>query len=101
MLVLERTDFIAKVYLVDPKDATNILRTKCNSVATSRSLEQLITDGVLESHGIVALPKQPVATFDSTEGYPQKREDLAVVNGDTLAIADDNDFGVGSFSGVG
>ena len=49
-------------------------------------------------NGITPLPKSFVVTFDSTQGFPQKIEGLTVLDGETIAIANDNDFGVGSFS---
>ena len=101
MLVLERTDFIAKVFLVDLKPATDILHSRWDAVATSPTLEQLVSDSAVTDAGIVALPKTLVATFDSTQGAPQKIEGLVVLNGDTLVITNDNDFGVGSFTGTG
>jgi hypothetical protein len=101
MLVLERTDFIAKIYLVDLKPATDILRSRWDDVLTTPTLEQLVSDSSVADAAIVALPKTLVATFDSTQGAPQKIEGLAVLNGDTLVIANDNDFGVGGFTGAG
>ncbi len=99
MLVLERTDFIAKVYLVDLQGATDILHTQWDDVDTSPTLEELVSDGTLEAAGITALPKTLVATFDSTQGYPQKIEGMIAIDGNTLVIANDNDFGVGAFTG--
>jgi hypothetical protein len=101
MLVLERTDFIAKVYVVDVRSATNILGTRWDDTITSPSLEQLNVDGALEAAGITPLPKEHVATFDSTKGFPEKIEGLTVLDGRTIVIANDNDFGVGTFSVVG
>lgn len=98
MLVLERTDFIAKVYLVDLKSATNILGTSWDDVLTSPSLEEAVSDAALQQTGITVLPQTLIATFDSTQGFPQKIEGLTVLNGETLAIANDNDFGIGSFT---
>lgn len=101
MLVLERTDFKAKVFLVDLKGATDILNSRWDVAATSPALEQYVTDADFATTGVAALPKTLVATFDSTGGFPQKIEGMTVLNGDTLAIANDNDFGVGSFTGLG
>jgi hypothetical protein len=95
MLVLERTDFIAKVYLVDLNAATNILGTKWDDVNTSPSLEEVVSDAALQQTGIAVLPVDLIATFDSTQGFPQKIEGLTVLDGETLAIANDNDFGLG------
>jgi len=106
MLVLERTDFIAKVYLVDVRKATNILGVgnwDNPSATTAQSLEA-VTD--FEAAGIVPLPKEFVVTLDSTVPVhgmqiPQKLEGLAVIDGQTIAVANDNDFGIGSFNKVG
>lgn len=99
MLVLERTDLRAKVYRVDLRKATSTLGTVWDDVSKpAPSLEALNADGALELNGITPLPKSFVVTFDSTQGFPQKIEGLTVLDGKTIAIANDNDFGVGSFS---
>jgi hypothetical protein len=103
MLVLERTDFKAKIFRVDLRDATNILGTAWDSVVTSPSLETFNNDGVLESHGIHPLsPKDEVISLNSIEtidgiDIPEKIEGLTVLDGKTIAVANDNDFGVGDF----
>jgi hypothetical protein len=101
MLVLERTDFKAKVYRVDLRTATNILDTKWDDVATTPSLETLNADGALEGAGVVPLPKTFVVEMDSTAGFPRKIEGITIVDDRTIAIANDNDFGVGTFGGAG
>src|SRR5262245_1702113 len=99
MLVLERTDFIAKIYLVDLRTATNILGTVWDDVnKPAPRLEEILDDTTLANNGVARLSKELVATLDSTEGYPQKIEGMAVLDGKTIAIANDNDFGVGSFT---
>ena len=100
MLVLERTDDIARVYLVDLHGATNILGTSWDQIATSPSLESLSSAG-LAAAGIGVLPKTLVIELDSADGFPKKIEGLAVIDGRTIAIANDNDFGVGTFNKSG
>ena len=101
MLVLERTDFVAKVYLVDVKAATNILGSKWDDISTSPSLEGVNTDSALEENGVRVLPKELVAILDSTDPnthIPEKIEGLSVLDGKTIVIANDNDLGVGTFT---
>jgi hypothetical protein len=87
MLVLERTDFKAKVYSVDLRKATNILGTVWDDVSKTPSLETLNADGALELNGITPLPKEFVVTLDSTQGFPQKIEGITVLDGKTIAVA--------------
>lgn len=103
MLVLERTDFKAKVFVVDLHGATDIFGSVWDDVATAPSLEALNADGDLESHDIHPLSKKEVITLDSTVPVhgmpiPQKVEGLAILDKKTIAIANDNDFGVGDFA---
>jgi hypothetical protein len=98
LLVLERTDFKAKIYRVDLRMATNILGTVWDDVSTAPSLEAVNAEGALEAAGVTPLPKEFVLTLDSTQGFPQKIEGMTVLDGKTIAIANDNDFGVGSFA---
>jgi len=104
MLILERTDFIAKVYLVDLRGATNILGTKWDdpNASSANSLEAVAD---LAAAGITPLKTspQPVLVLDSTVPIrgmpiPQKIEGLTILDDRTVAIANDNDFGVGSFA---
>jgi hypothetical protein len=102
MLVLERTDFVAKVFLVDLRQATNILGSQWDdpSAAAAQSLEAVAD---LEAAGILPLPKELVVTLDSTvpihgQAIPRKIEGLTVLDNKTIAIANDNDFGVGTFT---
>ena len=74
--------------------------TFCHDDATSPSLESLSSAG-LAAAGIDVLPKTLVIELDSADGFPKKIEGLAVVDGRTIAIANDNDFGVGSFNKSG
>jgi hypothetical protein len=102
MLVLERTDLKARIYRVDLRGATNILGTKWDDVATAPSLETLNADGALEANGVVPLVKELIYEIDSTypaSPWPQKIEGLTILDRWTIAVANDNDFGVGTFGG--
>jgi hypothetical protein len=94
VLVLERTDFVAKVYLVDVSDATDLGDWKPPSGADRNYVETLNSAGELQAAGITPLPKQLVLDLDSVDGMPDKIESIAVVDRTTLAVANDNDFGL-------
>jgi Esterase-like activity of phytase len=100
MLVLERVDALARIFVVDLQNATNILDTVWDSAAQSPSLEQL-SAAALDAAGVATLPKHEIMpALDSTGGlWPAKIEGLTVLDGRTIAIANDNDFGVGTFGG--
>jgi hypothetical protein len=114
LLVNERTDLVAKVYLAELGSATNILGTwdcRGGSAKTflggvnvpacagatnppTLSLEQMsATD--LASNAITSIAKpRLVVEIDSRSGLPQKIEGLAVINESQIAVANDNDFNV-------
>ena len=97
ILVLERTDQVARVYRVDLRQATNILGSQWDAVATAPSLEAL-DETQLATNKIDVLPKQFVIEMDSAKGYPPKIEGLAILSDQSIAISNDNDFGVGTFT---
>jgi len=96
MLVLERTDKVAKIYRVDLSTGTNILNSKWDNAATSPTLEALDEAG-LASNQVKPLAKELILTLDSAKGWPEKIEGLTIVDMKTIAIANDNDFGIGDF----
>jgi hypothetical protein len=98
MLVVERTDFKARIFIVDFRGATNILGTVWDDVDKEKpSLEQLNGDGLPELMGIHPLRKELLITLDPADGFPPKIEGLAILDNKTIAITNDNDFGLGSF----
>lgn len=94
LLVLERTDFVARVYLVDVTKATDLGGWKPPTGAALNYIETLNSEGDLQTSGITPLPKDLVIDLDSVNGMPDKIETIAVVNPSTLAVANDNDFGL-------
>jgi hypothetical protein len=98
LLVLERTDAVARVYAVDLGQATNLLGTAWDDPATAPSLEA-VTD--LAAAGVMPLPKRLILDLARLPDIPAKLEGLAVVAADTLAFANDNDFDMGGFDDRG
>ncbi|MEW6471138.1 MAG: esterase-like activity of phytase family protein [Actinomycetota bacterium] len=94
VLVLERTDFVAKVYLVDVSKATDLGDWKPPTGAALNYVETLNSQGELQTSGIDPLPKDLIIDLDTVDGMPDKIEAVAVVNRGTLAVANDNDFGL-------
>ena len=98
LLVLEHTDAVARLYKVFLSEATNILNSKWDEAGTTPSLE-MCQD--LRSVGVIALPKSLVIDLMTLSGVPGKIEGLTVVDQKTIAIANDNDFGIGIFDEAG
>jgi len=89
LVILERTDLVAKLYSVDMSGATNILGTKWDDPKTSPSLESLADPATGEMR---ALPKLLIADLSTLVGVPEKIEGVAVLDQHTIAISNDNDF---------
>ena len=98
LLVLERTDAVARVYAVDLHAATNLLGTRWDDPATVPSLEAAPD---LAAAGVTALPKSLVLDLGGLPAMPAKIEGIAVVDANTLAFANDNDFDLGGFDSAG
>jgi len=89
LLVLERTDLVAKLYSVDISQATNILNTKWDDPKTAPTLEALADPTAAE---VRALAKTLVLDLSSLDGMPEKIEGVTLLDRNTIAVANDNDF---------
>jgi hypothetical protein len=89
LLVLERTDPVAKLYSVDLDKATNILHSKWDDPKTVPSLEALADPSTADVH---VLPKSLVVDLSSLHGMPEKIEGVALLDRNTIAVSNDNDF---------
>ncbi len=96
LLVQERTDKVAKVYSVDLTSGTNIMGALYDTTATSPTLEAFTN--TLPA-GVTPLSKTLVVDLSTIAGMPDKIEGIAIVNATTLAVANDNDFDLGTFVG--
>ncbi|MPZ09409.1 MAG: esterase-like activity of phytase family protein [Kiloniellaceae bacterium] len=93
LLVLERTDATTKLHEVSLAGATNILGSKWDDTATAPSLE---LSNELAGTGIVTLAK--TLRIDTARDFPEaptKLEGIAFLGDGTLALINDNDFGIG------
>ncbi|MFD7405772.1 esterase-like activity of phytase family protein [Streptomyces sp. NPDC059866] len=91
LLVEERTDKAARLQLVRLDRGANILGGAWDDDATSPSLEQLDDPAAA---GVPVLAKRLVVDLGTVAGVPGKIEGIARVNRDTLALINDNDFGM-------
>jgi hypothetical protein len=98
LLILERTDAVAKLYRVDISRATNILDSKWNDPSTTPTLESL---NYLPGSQVYPLPKNLVIDVSRVIGVPSKIEGVAVLNPSTIVNANDNDFDIGDFDADG
>jgi hypothetical protein len=94
LLVLERTGRVARLYLADMSEATNIFGTIWDDLTMRPSLEA-VND--LPSDGVAPLAKTLVADLTDLPKVPDKLEGLAIIDPSTIVVANDNDFDVGKF----
>ncbi|WP_329371280.1 esterase-like activity of phytase family protein [Streptomyces sp. NBC_01483] len=97
LLVEERTDKAARLELVKLTRRTDILGGPWDSDKTSPSLEQLDDPA---ASGVPVLAKRLVVDLGTVAGVPGKIEGIARVDRDTLALINDNDFGMTDGAGA-
>ncbi|MFF4395207.1 esterase-like activity of phytase family protein [Streptomyces sp. NPDC001480] len=97
LLVEERTDKAARLQLVKLRRGSDILGGPWDDDTTSPSLEQL-DDPAAE--GVPVLAKRLVVDLGKVAGVPGKIEGIARVDDDTLALINDNDFGMTDGAGA-
>ncbi|MGW0761563.1 esterase-like activity of phytase family protein [Streptomyces sp. NPDC002814] len=97
LLVEERTDKAARLQIVRLGREANILGGPWDDDTTSPSLEQLDDPA---ASGVPVLAKRLVVDLGTVDGVPGKIEGVARVNRDTLALINDNDFGMTDGTGA-
>ncbi|MEU1267782.1 esterase-like activity of phytase family protein [Streptomyces sp. NPDC005799] len=97
LLVEERTDKAARLQLVKLGRKANILGGPYDDDTTSPSLEQLADPAAA---GVPVLDKRLVVDLGKVTGVPGKIEGVARVDHDTLALINDNDFGMTDGAGA-
>ncbi|WP_371551813.1 esterase-like activity of phytase family protein [Streptomyces sp. NBC_00554] len=97
LLVEERTDKAARLQTVKLTSSANILGGPWDSDTTSPSLEQLDDPA---ASGVPVLRKSLVVDLGTVDGVPGKIEGVARVNDNTLALINDNDFGMTDGTGA-
>ncbi|MEU0812934.1 esterase-like activity of phytase family protein [Streptomyces mirabilis] len=97
LLVEERTDKAARLQVVELTRRANILGGRWDSDTTSPSLEQLDDPA---ASGVLVLAKRLVVDLGTVAGVPGKIEGVARVDHDTLALINDNDFGMTDGAGA-
>ncbi|MHB9863320.1 esterase-like activity of phytase family protein [Streptomyces sp. YIM S03343] len=97
LLVEERTDKAARLQLVRLDRRANILGGPWDDDTTSPSLEQLADPAAA---GVPVLGKRLVVDLGTVTGVPGKIEGVARVDHDTLAVINDNDFGMTDGAGA-
>lgn len=85
LIILERITKTTKLYKVNLKNATNILNSKYDDVATLPSFEQEYKKDFL--------PKKLIFNSSNLKNFPSKIEALAYINENNFILLNDNDFG--------
>lgn len=91
LLVEERTDKAARLHRVTLPHDSGILGSAWDDPAASPSYEELPDPSAA---GVPVLRKSLVVDLGTVEGIPGKIEGVAVTGRDTLALINDNDFGM-------
>ncbi|MDG4865700.1 esterase-like activity of phytase family protein [Streptomyces sp. T-3] len=91
LLVQERTDKAARLHRVRLDRKANILGGAWDDPATSPALEQLDDPA---GQGVPVLKKRLVVDLGAVKGVPGKIEGVALAGRNTLALINDNDFGM-------
>ncbi|MFJ8764176.1 esterase-like activity of phytase family protein [Streptomyces clavifer] len=91
LLVEERTDRSARLHRVTLPGGSGILGSVWDDPATSPAYEQLEDPS---ASGVRVLRKSLVVDLGTIAGVPGKIEGVAVTGRDTLALINDNDFGM-------
>ncbi|MGW3287551.1 esterase-like activity of phytase family protein [Streptomyces sp. NPDC001002] len=91
LLVEERTDKAARLQVVKLGRSANILGGAYDDASTSPSYEELADPAAA---GVPVLAKKLVVDLGTVAGVPQKIEGVARVDCDTIALINDNDFGM-------
>lgn len=97
VLVEERTDKAARLEVVRLDHRSDILGGAYDDATTSPSLEQLDDPAAT---GVPVLGKRLVVDLNTVTGVPLKIEGIARVDHDTLALINDNDFGMTDGAGA-
>ncbi|MDO0931200.1 esterase-like activity of phytase family protein [Streptomyces sp. DG2A-72] len=97
LLVEERTDKAARLQIVHLGRKANILGGPWDDDTTSPSLEQLDDPA---ASGVPVLAKRLLVDLGTVDGVPGKIEGVARVDRDTLALINDNDFGMTDGTGA-
>jgi len=90
LIVLERTEQTTKLHEVDLAGATNIAGSKWDDAATRPTLEQS------EASAVGIKPVSKTLRFDSADfpGMVGKTEGMALLGDGSLALINDDDFGI-------
>jgi len=95
LLVLERTDEVSKLYTANFQNATNLLGGPWDNPSTKKSLESLSN---LREATVTPVQKQLVLDISQIRGVPVKLEGVAIIDAQTIAVANDNDFDIKNFN---
>lgn len=91
LLVEERTDKAARLHTVKLDRRADILGDRWDDASTKPSLEQLEDPA---ASGVPVLKKRLLVDLGGMDGVPDKIEGVALVGSRTLALINDNDFGM-------
>ncbi|MBD2101848.1 esterase-like activity of phytase family protein [Leptolyngbya sp. FACHB-261] len=101
LLVDERTDKVAHIYQIDLSRATNILGSRWSDLQNTGNSLEALTPAQLAENNITPVGKTLLVDLSKLPNMPDKIEGLTVVDANTIAVGNDNDFGFDRFTPQG
>ncbi len=101
VLVVERTNKVARIYQVDLSGASNILGTRWSDLQNTIGALEALTPAQLATNGINPVSKSLLVDLGQIPKMPKKIEGLTIVNPSAIALGNDNDFGFNRFDATG
>lgn len=101
LLVVERTNKVARIYQVNLTNATNILGTCWSDLQNTTQALEALSPQQLVTNGITPVSKSLTINLSQIPDLPKKIEGLTIVNPKAIALGNDNDFGFTSFDASG
>jgi hypothetical protein len=101
LLVVERSPGAPHIFQIDLRGATNLLGSRWSDPEKPTEALETLSPERLRALGIQPVRKTLVIDLGHDSRIPKKIEGLAILNPNTIAVGNDNDFGFTGFGPTG